>query len=98
MCFERAQDRPRETFARAKVHEEDGRICSAQANHEGAQRNFETAVRLFMELNLVGEASKILVKMGDFERAAGKHNLTQDMVFFWLTPRGRIVGSETRVW
>ena len=71
MCFEKAQDRRGETIARAKIHEEDGRICFAQADVDGFRHNLEIAVGLFLEMNLLGEASRNLERMGETERAAG---------------------------
>jgi len=72
MCFEKAQDRRGEIIARANIHEEDGRICAAEADVEGFRQNIEAAVGLFLEMNLIGEASRNLVRMAEFERAAGK--------------------------
>jgi len=78
MCFGKAQDHRGETIARAKIHEEDGRICAAQDDSEGFRQNLEAAVGLFLELNLIGEASSSLERMAQFERAAGESD------FAWL--------------
>jgi len=72
MCFGKAQDHRGETIARAKIHEEDGRICAAEDDVEGFRQNLEAAVGLFLEMNLIGEASRNLVRMAEFERAAGE--------------------------
>lgn len=72
MCFEKAQDHRGETFAKAKMHEEDGRASLAQENTEKFRHSFEEAIALFLEIDLVSDASKILVRMGDVERAAGE--------------------------
>lgn len=59
-------------MAKAKLHEENGRVCFAQENTEGFRQNFQEAVALYLEIDLIGDASRTLVKMGDVERAAGK--------------------------
>jgi len=72
MCFGKAQDYRGENIARAKIHEENGRICAAKDDVEGFRQNFEAAVKLFLDLNLIGEAFRNLVKMAESGRAAGK--------------------------
>ncbi len=74
MCFAKAKDHRGETIARAKIYEEDGRICDAEDDIEGFRQNLEAAVGLFLEMNLIGEASRNLVRMAQFERAAGEWN------------------------
>ena len=59
-------------MAKAKLHEENGRVCSAQENTEGFRQNLEAAVALYLEINLIDDASRTLVKVGNVERAAGK--------------------------
>lgn len=59
-------------MARAKIHEEDGRICLAKDDVEGSRRNLEAAVKLFLEINLIGEASNNLIRMNEYSRAGGE--------------------------
>ena len=71
LCFEKANDHRGAILAKARLHEANGRVCYAQENTEGFRQNFEAAVALFLEIGLVGDASKSLLRMGDVERAAG---------------------------
>ena len=72
MCFRKAKDRRGERIAQAHILEEEGRRCDAVDNIEGFTFNLRTAVELFLEAKLVGDAVRNLERMGKFSEAAGE--------------------------
>ena len=72
MCFRKAKDRRGERIAQAHILEEEGRRCDAVDDIEGFTHNLQTAVELFLEAKLVGDAVRNLERMGKFSEAAGE--------------------------
>ena len=72
MCFRKAEDHRGERIAQAHILEEEGRRCDAVDDVEGFIYNLQTAVELFLEAKLVGDAARNLERMGKFSEAAGE--------------------------
>lgn len=77
MPFRRAGDRRGEAIALGFLKEEEGRFCQAKDDMEGFTRNLEVAFEHFLEVKLIGDAVRVLVTLGNLEKAAGvwlEHN------------------------
>ena len=72
MCFRKAKDHRGERIAQAHILEEEGRRCGAVDDIEGFTHHLKTAVELFLEEKLVGDAVRNLERMGEFSEAAGE--------------------------
>ncbi|OCL09185.1 hypothetical protein AOQ84DRAFT_221144 [Glonium stellatum] len=70
MCFRKARDHRGERIAQAHILEGEGRRCDAVDDVEGFTHNLQTAVDLFLEAKLVGDAVRNLERMGKFSEAA----------------------------
>lgn len=71
-CFEKAQDDRGTKFAKAKMYEERGRICAAERNDEGFRNNMNESIGLLLGLNLIDDACRNLLRIGEVHQAAGK--------------------------
>ena len=72
MCFRKAEDQRGERIAQAHILEEEGRRRGAVDDVEGFAHNLQTAIELFLEAKLVGDAVRNLERMGKFSEAAGE--------------------------
>jgi hypothetical protein len=76
MCFRKAKDHRGEKIAQAHILEEEGRRCGAVNDFEGFTHKLQTAVELFLETGLVGDAVRNLERMGKLSEAAGEETYT----------------------
>ena len=72
LAFRRAKDTRGETKAQAFLKEEEGKFCDADNDIEGFTRSMRLAITYFLEVNLIGDAVRILVRLGELEEAAEK--------------------------
>jgi hypothetical protein len=72
MCFRKAKDHRGERIAQAHILEEEGRRCGSVEDIDGFTENLQSAVELFLEAQLVGDAVRNLERMGRFSEAAGE--------------------------
>lgn len=71
-CFEKAGDSQGSLLARAFLKEIEGNTCNANRDRNGYSSCLQEAVKLFLQVDLVENASQCLVQLGDYDRAAGK--------------------------
>jgi tetratricopeptide (TPR) repeat protein len=84
MCFRKAKDTKGEKIARAHILEDQGRRCGAVDDVEGFTQNLQAAVDLFLEVKLMGDATRNLERMGKFSEAAGEVNTSFRQTGVWL--------------
>ena len=72
MAFNRAGDVQGETRARGFLKEEEGRDCHSKNDVEGYNRDMRSAIEYFLEGNLVGDAIRVLIDLGELGKAAEK--------------------------
>ena len=72
MAFRRAGNTLGETKARGFLKEEEGRDNYAKNKIEAYTRDMRLAVDYFLEGNLIGDAARVLVQLGDHGEAAEK--------------------------
>ena len=71
-CFDKAGDSPGSLLARAFLKETDGLTCKAKEDRNGYSSCFQEAVKLFLQVDRVENASQCLVQLGDYNGAARK--------------------------
>ena len=70
MCFRKAGDKRAETVALARMQEENARRCSANGDQAGFKEHLEAAINHFIHVSMRTDASRCLVRMQAFSRAA----------------------------
>lgn len=60
----------------AFLSEQKARTYKAKEDYEGFVKESENAIELFLQAQLVVDASKCLESLGDYDRAASKHKIT----------------------
>lgn len=70
LAFHRAEDTRGEIKAQAFLKEEEGKFCNADSDIEGFTRNMRLAVDYFLEVNLIGDAVRVLITLGELAEAA----------------------------
>ena len=71
MCFEKAKDKKKETIAKGKLAEEDGRRCEARGDDEESRHHFEAAIEHFLTVDYLREAIAIYARLERYYEAAG---------------------------
>ena len=59
-------------FAQGKIFEASSRTCAAQNDLDGFVSHSESAIEAFLEVNRVADASRVMLRMGQHVRAAGR--------------------------
>ena len=72
MAFGRAGDTQGETKARGFLKEEEGKLRDADNDIEGFTQNMRGAIECFLKVNLIGDAVRALVTLGELGEAAEK--------------------------
>lgn len=72
MAFNRAGDTQGETRAQGFLKEEEGRLRHADKDIEGFTRNMKIAIECFLRMNMVGDAVRVLIELGELGEAAEK--------------------------
>ena len=70
MAFQRAGDHDGETKAQGFLKEEEGKLCNADNDIKGFNRNLRIAIECFLKVNLVGDAVRVLITLGELGEAA----------------------------
>ena len=70
MCFRKAGDKQAEIIALARMQEDDARQSNASGDVEGFKAHLEAAISHFSHARLFEDASRCLIRMSDFDRAA----------------------------
>lgn len=70
LCYKKANNDWGLTTVHAFLKEQAARSCKANDNHEGFIKESEEAVDLFLEVQLISNASKCLETLGRYEKAA----------------------------
>lgn len=70
LCFRNAEEPLKEKTANAHHLESQGEDLEAQKKVEDSRQKFEKAVKLFKDLNLVGNAARLLIRIGRSDDAA----------------------------
>ena len=60
LCFRKAKNHRGESIANGKLYEANGRVCQSKNDIQGLTQNFEAAIGLFLETNMIGDAAKTL--------------------------------------
>ena len=71
LCFGKAKDKKKETIAKGKLAEEEGRKCEAQGDDEQSRHHFEAAIEHFLAVDFLREAVTIYARLGRYHEAAG---------------------------
>lgn len=69
-CFQKADDDRGITIVRAFLKEQEARSYNAQNHHDNFIKESEAAVELFLQVQLISNASTCLENMEQYERAA----------------------------
>lgn len=72
MAFGRAGDTQGQTRAQGFLKEEEGRLRHADKDIEGFTRNMRIAIECFLKMNMVGDAVRVLIELGELGEAAEK--------------------------
>ena len=72
LAFRRAGDTQGETRARGFLKEEEGRGHHAKNKNEAFTRDMRLAIEYFLKGNLVGDAVRVLIQLGELGEAAEK--------------------------
>ena len=73
-CFKKANDEPGLTTVRAFLKEQEAINWKILNHHDDFIKESEAAVELFLQVDLISNASKCLEEMEEYERAASKYH------------------------
>jgi hypothetical protein len=97
LCFKKGHDERNTKVAMAFLSEKEARACRANGDHEGFMKGSQEAINLFLQVQLVMNASNCLESIGEYDRAGRKSGIHDSWIRPLLTPQSRFVAGSNGV-